>query len=121
MPIEYNVITKKYLYLANIHILDILYTAINDGFYIYTHVDEFYVPYSSHTQKRHFFHDILIYGYNQNKKVIYTIGYGSDGEYSLREISMEDLTTAFYSDKYKQEEHNIFDESHIYLIKTEPV
>ncbi|MGG4094482.1 hypothetical protein [Paenibacillus lautus] len=53
-----------------IGILDLLITSINSGLYIYTSVDEYYLPSTNAYKKRSKPHSILIYGYDSNNKIL---------------------------------------------------
>lgn len=47
--------------------------AVNQHLYVYTMVDEFYIPERNRYQTEYYPHDILVYGYNENE--IITLGY----------------------------------------------
>lgn len=52
---------------------------IDQGFYIYFgDFDDYYIPGKTWYKQRHFYHDGLIYGYNQEKKTYYIYSYDSN-------------------------------------------
>ena len=51
---------------------------INRGYYLVVHIDEFYIPDKWAYEEIHFVHASLIYGYNQEKRELYGIGFDDD-------------------------------------------
>lgn len=67
---------------------------IDSNKYIYTFLDEFYIPKRNAFNKFHFNHDSLIYGYDNDKRIYNIVGFDSSGNYSISEISFEILYRA---------------------------
>src|SRR5690554_1664231 len=69
--------------------------AIRDGWYFYSVFDEFYVPNRFAFQKEHFFHDFLLYGYNDSDNTYSILGYTKDFIFEPTEISYKNFDQAF--------------------------
>lgn len=55
---------------------------IEEGKYVECCVDEYFIPNREAYKTYHFRHNLLIYGYDDNKKVFYTAGYDGNGKYT---------------------------------------
>ena len=60
---------------------------LNRGYYLVVHIDEFYIPDKWAYEETHFVHASLIYGYNQEKRELYGIGF--DEDMTFREITFD--------------------------------
>lgn len=69
--------------------------ALDDGQYIITFVNEFYVPNRRFYKKNDFIHDILIYGYDSERQVLHTAGFNENFSYGRSEIGFKDFLPAF--------------------------
>lgn len=70
---------------------------IDNEKYICLFVDEFYVEGMLFFEKSHFDHELMIYGYNDEKQVLYCSFYGDDAHYVLREVSYDSFCNALKS------------------------
>lgn len=72
-----------------------LIKSINRGYYLVVHIDEYYIPDKWAYLEEHFVHASLIYGYDQNKRELYGIGF--DDDMTFREIvfDFDDFNTAY--------------------------
>lgn len=68
-----NTLRSDYIDIWNFSLLDMIKKAVNQHLYVYTMVDEFYIPERNRYQTEYYPHDILVYGYNENE--IITLGY----------------------------------------------
>jgi hypothetical protein len=68
--------------------------AINDGYYIWSRIDEYYIPLRSAYKNYHYLHGIFIYGYNYNNNVFYTAAYDETINYNLQIINNDDLLSS---------------------------
>ena len=59
--------------------VEIMVRDVNDHYYVYCYLDEYYMPDTGFYQKEHFCHDNLIYGFNNDRQKFYSIGVGPDG------------------------------------------
>ena len=68
---------------------------IREGYAIYTHADEFYIPHRVSYRKDHFEHDLLLH--HVDDETVSYIGYDSVGEYASYDISLRELYTAMHT------------------------
>lgn len=64
---------------------------INENKYVYCYVDEYYIQISRHNS-----HDILVYGYNDEKQTFQVVGY-KDRFFQQYEVDYNNFIKAFYS------------------------
>ena len=85
-------IKKEYLELFNIDLLQILKTAIDNGWYIHGGYNEKYVPSKNSFNQRDFMHDFLVIGYDEKNFI--SVGYVDDGRFKRFEIPIPDFMKA---------------------------
>jgi hypothetical protein len=93
--LEYDRLKKDFF--KGIDIIRFIEDSIDDGYYIYTYYDEYYVKESYNKAGNHFVHDLLIYGYDSDNKVIMAIGYSDNRTFTRYEINYRDFEIAFES------------------------
>ena len=79
-------------------IMKVICKAIEEGYYIMTMVDEFYLPQRYHYNKEHYLHLILINGFNRKSNVFYTVGFNGH-KYEESIFKIEDIIKAISSMK----------------------
>ena len=81
------------------NILNFVRKKLCEGFYIGIHLDEFYMREKDHYGKRHFVHESLIYGFDDESQVFY--GYGMTQRQRTAEfmISYEEFLLAYEKGK----------------------
>lgn len=84
------------------HFISVIRNSISGNQYIYTFVDEYYMPYSYAYQKIHFCHDLCIYGFDDSKQVFHISAYDSYNRYTLLTVSFDTLYLAFRCQKHKR-------------------
>jgi hypothetical protein len=74
---------------------DFVRNSIDEGFYVWTHVDEFYIPgtvaYQNHSNP----HGILIYGYEEQDRVFHITGYLANQRYGSAIVSYDQIENGF--------------------------
>ena len=75
--------------------LNLIIDCINSDTYIHAMIDNYYIPFKENYLIRHFLHDILIVGYDLNKKVVFGYEFSEQGRYCCKEISFNNITKAF--------------------------
>ena len=70
--------------------------ALDDGWYIYTDADMFYIDGSNTYEKYHYTHDLMIYGYDNYGKV-YIYMY-DESKLSTHVVSFENFINGYYSE-----------------------
>lgn len=68
---------------------------LQEQFYAYLNVDIFYIPHTPNYRKRHFYHDILLYGFDNQKKCFLGVYYDDEGIFNRHDIPYSDLKKAF--------------------------
>ena len=94
-------------------ITDFIIDNINSHNYIHIMVNYYYVPLSDRYKKQYSLHDMLIYGYDLNKKLFYVADFFMYGKYSYETISFLDFEQAFYT--YNQTTNRDYLNGLIYL------
>lgn len=101
---------------TNIEFIVFLKQQINLGYYIWLHVDEYYIPQTySYNKKKSFSHAILIYGYEDKTKTFKIMAFLEYGKYSKSEVDYSMLQQAFLGCE-------IYDDylNYIHLLKLNP-
>lgn len=79
----------------NIDLTKLVMRYIDRKWYAYIEIDDFYIPFRRHYKKRHFSHDIFIYGYDTEKECFCTAGFNDNREYSYNSLSYEDFNESY--------------------------
>ncbi len=80
-------------------ILNFIRKYINAGEYCNVHLDEFYLPVKEYFQSRHFVHENLIYGFDDEREEIYAYGMAERQQTRKYTISYKDFVIAFEKGK----------------------
>lgn len=108
--IRYNILEKS---LVNQNVPDIqsfLINCLDKNKYIFSMVDEFYVPNTGAYQKYHFLHANCVYGYDQEG--VYSKVYNSKREYSSTYIPIDAYICSLFVPEAQEEEYK-----YIYLME----
>lgn len=90
-------------------ILEFLIEAINDNFYIITFIDEFYIPERSSYKVSHRIHDVLIHGYDIEKKIFYISGFNQNRIYTISQVSFDNMVLSFiYAERDDERRNTIY-------------
>ena len=71
--------------------------AVNDGWYVVTSANEYYLEGKMMSGIRYFRHDIMISDYDDAARTFKTIGYDASGHYRESEVSYNSMNKAYYS------------------------
>ena len=82
-----------------IDIVDLIQKSIDNNCYVELLLDEFYISDRPAFQKCSYFHNNLINGYDEDKKLINIIGYNEKGKFIKSEISYDNFKLSFRLDK----------------------
>ncbi|WP_239616497.1 hypothetical protein [Cohnella mopanensis] len=69
---------------------------IEEGYYVWACVDEFYIPGTSAYQNRSYPHAVFIYGYDDDRSTFMITGYFQNQRYGEAEVSYADMEKAYY-------------------------
>lgn len=88
-------IDKSFIYNRWESVIDFIINCIDSNNYVHTMINYFYIPVSHMYNKNDFYHDILIYGYDLDKGILYFRDFLNGLKYSSAEVSFSDFTKAF--------------------------
>jgi len=86
----------------NCDIIRVIVDALNDGWYVTSNFDEYYLPNREAFKVKHFEHDFMIYGCNQQEESFSLLGYSNKGLFEKTKISFLSFEKAFYSQTYDE-------------------
>jgi hypothetical protein len=67
---------------------------IDKGYYIYTFVDEYYIPNRLVYKKKNLTHDIFLFGYDSSKQFFNVLGFDQDLIFNVSTVSFKDFIEA---------------------------
>lgn len=73
----------------------IKYEVLHHSNYAYIFLDEFYICNTQSYYKNHFYHESLIYGFDDKKKVLKAVAFNKDGHLDKLEYPYEDVEKAY--------------------------
>ena len=80
------------------HVHGIIRNALDRGYYVtFSHIDDYYIPGKTWYKERHFAHDGLICGYDQEKKTYSIFAYDKSWVYRTFEIPQSSFIKGMYS------------------------
>lgn len=79
-------INRTTMRLSRSELLEVVEHKIRDGNYIVGMFDEFYIPRKKSYRKQHYFHDYLIYGFDESQQVLKAAGYLDNARYDIYDI-----------------------------------
>ncbi|MBH5320505.1 hypothetical protein I6N90_22180 [Paenibacillus sp. GSMTC-2017] len=83
---------------------------IKEGVYPVLFLDEYHISYTTAYQAYPFPHHVLIYGYDEERQIYHTYGFGKDLLLGYHETSFEELEQAFHSIDNYLKNHEIYDQ-----------
>lgn len=83
--------------LMNTNIIDFIKKAINNNWYIYLNLNDYFVPNKKSYCKEDNSHDSLIYGIDENEENIFLFGYTKNNRLERTSISFKNFVNAYYS------------------------
>ncbi len=97
--IKFDSIPVHFLYVDNLckNIME----AIDDHAYVYIYLDEYYILNSIGGGRRHYLHEIMVYGYDREREIIYAVTLDATGHYNAIEESFKNVQIAFLSESLK--------------------
>lgn len=80
---------------CNIH--ELLQASLQEQLYIYTFVDEYYIPHRRSYRQQHFRHDVLISGYDLTDRTYTIVGYDENMIYRETKVRFEQMEQGIMS------------------------
>ena len=90
--LKVHILNRDLIFKSPTDIVPFIIACIDKGYYVQSTVDEYFLPDSAAYQKRHFVHETLIYGYDNQNFV--GLGYNKTGDYAAYQIAFAELTQA---------------------------
>lgn len=97
--------------------VDFVRCCIEEDYYLWTHVDEFYIPGTTAYQNKSYPHGIMIHGYDDERRTFHVVGYLSNQRYGSCEVGYDDMERAYFD--FEPTEWKTYTE-HSILLKTYP-
>lgn len=82
---------------------------IDDDWYIMGYYDEYYIPEKICYKIKHFRHTMLIYGYDDELKLFYAMGYTKDGRYRSYTLTYDEFLSSINVEFDREKENYIKD------------
>jgi hypothetical protein len=76
-------------------LIDFLIAYIDSDQYVYIHLNDFYIPEKASFMRNDFPHCNLIYGYDKEQRIFYTVGYDSQGKLRTIITAFAEVADAF--------------------------
>ncbi len=92
---DHQVIKMNLIKECKINILNLTKKLLDEDYYVTNTLDEFYLSIRSSYKKEHKEHGILIYGYDDYTRMIYTAGYDARGHFNCNCIPYDIYTVSF--------------------------
>ena len=100
---------------TNQDIIDFVIKSLNENYYVYLNVDEYYIPDRRTYKKRHFSHDILVYGYDINSETFDVLGFNKNVSFKSSKVSFSEFRKSYLYLENIENECN-----QVYLYKFNP-
>lgn len=97
--------------------VDFVRVSIDENYYLWTHVDEFYIPGTSSYRNKSYPHGIMIHGYDDEQRMFHVVGFLSNQRYGSGEVGYDDMEKAYFD--FEPPEWKPYTE-HSILLKTYP-
>ncbi|MFM9327751.1 hypothetical protein [Paenibacillus mesotrionivorans] len=82
----------------NMEIIRDLMESIDNKFYVECSLDEFYLSNLRMGGLNHYYHKVMVYGYDALDEIFYIVGYRKNQTYGETTCTFNELESAFYSD-----------------------
>lgn len=91
---EREYISNNLLAKNNVNIIKYMENAIIENKYLYLCLDEFYIPDRWAYNNTHFYHDVLVYGFDSERNLFYLCGYDENMKFNFSECSYTNMIEA---------------------------
>lgn len=94
--IESSRLHKSVVNLMCEDIKEFLMKCINENYYLYLALDNYYIPHSNAYKSSHFRHSTFVYGYDTEKNIVYIADFYNSNKYNFYTILFEEFIKAYY-------------------------
>lgn len=97
-------LTRGIRSLVDFNIIKFAEKAIENEYYLYLNVDEYFIPNRRSYNHQHLSHDILVYGFDKKRQVLKVLGYDKYMRFASSEVPYDEFMNAFTNlDKIKND------------------
>ena len=115
--LEVQKLSWKFLSKMGINLHNVVEKVIEEGYYIYVQVDEYFIPKRWAYNNTHYLHDLLIYGYDKSKGQYNVVGYDDKFNYVESVISYTEFYNGFVNNFYDLELDENYWADRIFIFK----
>lgn len=94
--LDLEVLSNRTIKSCKIDIIEFIVNCIDNGYYVWLYLDEYYDPGKKNYKEVHHKHEYLLYGYN-DKSELHTVGFNNQSVYAFYEIGFDNFLTAYNS------------------------
>lgn len=87
--LDVQTIDRQVLGLGSADLVPWIISCIDRGYYVQTDVDFFYLPNRPHYQRHHFIHEVLVSGYDTEKRMLVLSGFDEQGGYEVSRVPFD--------------------------------
>jgi hypothetical protein len=107
--LQYSNIEREVIKACYKNYVNFIISYISLGHYLFLSYDEFYISHSRNYKKKHFIHQLLIYGFNLNKETFNVADFFRHRKFSFEEVCFSDVEKAIENvAKLLAPSHDIF-------------
>lgn len=113
---DYEINYKDTLLINNISIVDYVRNMIKLAYYCILPVNEYHIPKKHIYHRGYFFHDLMVYGFDDSSEMFYILGYTYQNIYSATQASYSELENSFLDTKENGILTSVKTKEHIYTL-----
>ncbi|MEK3787286.1 MULTISPECIES: hypothetical protein [Paenibacillus] len=95
--INHHIIPRDILNRKWVSLTDFIIESLHSNYYLYFYVDRSYISVSKQYQQVSHWHEILVYGYDEQKRTFLMADNLADGKYIKTECPIEEIEQGYYS------------------------
>ena len=103
-----SLFSKKIIQYKWNSIVDFIIDVIDLGFYVYMNIDTFYISAGGNYNEHHYRHDIFVYGYDKDKKMLNVADFYNAGKYAYSFAGFDEFELA-YTNYYKTNQYDFYE------------
>ncbi|WP_018888328.1 hypothetical protein [Paenibacillus massiliensis] len=93
--LEYQVISRQWLDIWGKSIVEFMLNCIQTGWYVFMHLDQFYIPGSKAYGQFHVVHDTFVFGYDRWRNRFHTADFYQDSIYGHSTVDFRQMEQSF--------------------------
>ncbi|MGX7394455.1 hypothetical protein [Carnobacterium mobile] len=106
--LEVNELSRNFFYSLKEDTIDFIKNKLTQGYYVFIHLNEFFLPNREYYKKNDFTHDQLIVGYDDKLSSFKLLGYSNRGKQEVTMVEYDKFSYSFdYLKAYNNEQKKI--------------